>query len=489
MISQRIVKTAEELPKVYENTTNFENYTFTHTRTRDKFRKELLRLKAIDDEKLEKLSQDKNYTKKRKPIDESPICYKRSHPDDDDGNDQPDHGCMAKFNETIDLKSKEASIFLPLDVFDKGEKPMKWIKNLINVSAPFTDGNLTRIIHRSKGLDKAFFANYKLDPTIAWQYFCNSTGMFRHFPATNWSFYPINMYDCRMRHWFTGAAASSKDILILIERSGSMLRKRMQIAVDVVRNILDTLTPNDYFNVLHFNEAAEFLTKCAQGLVQATSSNVFDIKRNLEEIEPRGQTDLAEALTLAFDILSNHTETSSNCNQVIMLITDGMEYNETIQKIFREYNWERGNNVRVFSYLIGEQIPEGDYEQVKLMACENRGYYTQIDTTKETREQALKYIPIMARPLALSNQQSPVVWTNVYVDIIDPIRTTNYDWNCKQSEVQRERVVNYLYEYDWYPCIQMNDPEESDPKYRKFVFMTTVSMPAYERGVNAVSIS
>lgn len=115
------MKTAEELPKVYENATNFDNYNFTHTRVRDTFRKDYLALKEIEDARLEKLSQDKNYTKKRKPVNESPFCYKRSHPDDDDGDDQPDHGCMAKFNETLNLKSKEASVFLPVDVYDKGD--------------------------------------------------------------------------------------------------------------------------------------------------------------------------------------------------------------------------------------------------------------------------------------------------------------------------------------------------------------------------------
>lgn len=117
------MRTAEQLPKVYENTTNFENYTFVHTRVRDKFRKEFLRLKVLEDERLEKLSQEKNYTKKRKPVDESPICYKSNNPADvnsDDG--EEDFGCMAKFNETLDLKSREASVFLPVDVFDKGEQ-------------------------------------------------------------------------------------------------------------------------------------------------------------------------------------------------------------------------------------------------------------------------------------------------------------------------------------------------------------------------------
>lgn len=294
------------------------------------------------------------------------------------------------------------------------------------------------------------------------------------------------MYDCRTRHWFAGAAASSKDILILVERSGSMHGERIAISIDVVRNILDTLTPNDFVNVLQFNETYEYLLECAPGLIQATSSNIFELKHALTNIVPYGQTDLAEALSDAFDLLDTHKRGSANCNQVIMLVTDGMEYNETIQAIFREKNWNKNNNVRVFSFMIGDQIPIGDYEQVKLMACENRGYYTQIDTLSETREQALKYIPIMARPLALSSQIGPLSWSNVYVDIADSYRLTNHDWNCRQSEVQRQRVVEYLKEYDWYPCIRMDDLEEWNTEYRKYVFMTTVSMAAYERGINAV---
>lgn len=127
-----------------------------------------------------------------------------------------------------------------------------------------------------------------------------------------------------MRHWFTGAASSSKDVLILVERSGSMVGERIAIAIDVVRNILDTLTSNDFVNVLQFNDTFEYILECAPGLIQATTSNIFELKQSLGEIKPRGQTDLAEALWEAFDVLAKHKASSANCNQVIMLITDGM---------------------------------------------------------------------------------------------------------------------------------------------------------------------
>jgi voltage-dependent calcium channel alpha-2/delta-3 len=222
-----------------------------------------------------------------------------------------------------------------------------------------------------------------------------------------------------MKHWYTNAASSSKDIIILMEQSGSMNLSRLFIAQDVVRNILDTLSVNDYVNVFTFNDSVYSLIDCNKDfLAQATSQNIFQFKQALNDVHAKGQTDLAEALYKAFDLLDATKRKGAHCNQVIMLITDGMEYNETIQEIFKKYNWEKNFPVRVFSYLIGEMIPEHDYEQVKTMACDNRGFYVQIDTKTETREQVLKYIPVMSRPLAFNRTQNPVVWSSMYADVL-----------------------------------------------------------------------
>ena len=51
------------------------------------------------------------------------------------------------------------------------------------------------------------------------------------------------------------------------------------------------------------------------------------------------------------------------------------------------------------------------------MACENKGYFTHVTTLAEVKEQVLKYIPVMARPLVLFRETHPVKWTGVYADI------------------------------------------------------------------------
>jgi voltage-dependent calcium channel alpha-2/delta-3 len=52
-----------------------------------------------------------------------------------------------------------------------------------------------------------------------------------------------------------------------------------------------------------------------------------------------------------------------------MVITDGMP--DTYKDIFDEYNWKPDMRVRVFTYLIGDEQPEG--HEMKSIACSNNG--------------------------------------------------------------------------------------------------------------------
>ena len=58
------------------------------------------------------------------------------------------------------------------------------------------------------------------------------------------------MYDCRARQWYIQTAASPKDIVVLLDISGSMTGLRKGIALNVVHNILDTLNEDDYVTVM-----------------------------------------------------------------------------------------------------------------------------------------------------------------------------------------------------------------------------------------------
>lgn len=46
--------------------------------------------------------------------------------------------------------------------------------------------------------------------------------------------------------------------------------------------------------------------------------------------------------------------------------------------------------------------------------------------------------------------------------------------------MQRERIVKYLKTSEHYPCIEERD-KDAEINFRKYAFMTTVSMPAFEQ--------
>lgn len=210
-----------------------------------------------------------------------------------------------KFSDYINLSI--SSVHVPTNVYDRAKNVIKAIK-------------------WSDTLDNIFESNYKRDPSLFWQYFCSSTGFLRQFPATKWKFDPVDLYDCRMRHWYISAANSQKDVIILVDNSGSMTGQKKDIARHIVENILDTLTPNDFVNIFTFsNEIRDVIDCFGDTLVQANSANIRVMKEALHHIETNELANFTAALTRAFDVLTEYRESreGANCNQAIMLISDG----------------------------------------------------------------------------------------------------------------------------------------------------------------------
>merc|ERR1712226_1233164 len=150
------------------------------------------------------------------------------------------------------------------------------------------------------------------------------------------------------------------------------------------------------------------------------------------------------ALTAAFTLLERYRtkKIGAEANQAFMLVTDGVPY--TYENIFQEYN-QPHKPVRVFAYLIGREI--SDLEAAKWMACENKGYFTHVTTLAEVKEQVLKYIPVMARPLVLFRETHPVKWTGVYADIEVPNERSLWVIGLKKPMTRRKFRVRQSYNH------------------------------------------
>ncbi|KAG7172933.1 Voltage-dependent calcium channel subunit alpha-2/delta-1-like 2 [Homarus americanus] len=258
-------------------------------------------------------------------------------------------------------------------------------------------------LHWSATVDRVFQENFEGDSTLAWQYFGAQTGFMRVYPATTWYVPPnlIDLYDARLRPWYVQGSVSPKDMIILMDRSGSVHGQTFTIMKWAVKTLIDTLGENDFVNVAAFNSTTEWVNNCSycevnnttdnlectQPLVQASTTNKKLLFQAIDKLEDGGMASYTNALTFAYDAFKQFEGTrkegeGANCHKTIMLFSDGgTEWPEEVFKKFHADNYTK--SVRVFTYAVGPHpIPTAVLKQ---MACSTGGKYSVITTRSSVR--------------------------------------------------------------------------------------------------------
>ncbi|XP_074196762.1 voltage-dependent calcium channel subunit alpha-2/delta-1 isoform X8 [Rhinolophus sinicus] len=270
----------------------------------------------------------------------------------------------------------------------------------------------------TSALDEVFKKNRDEDPSLLWQVFGSATGLARYYPASPWvdnSRTPnkIDLYDVRRRPWYIQGAASPKDMLILVDVSGSVSGLTLKLIRTSVSEMLETLSDDDFVNVASFNSNAQDVS-CFRHLVQANVRNKKVLKDAVNNITAKGITDYKKGFSFAFEQLLNYNVSRANCNKIIMLFTDGGE--ERAQEIFTKYNKDK--KVRVFTFSVGQH--NYDRGPIQWMACENKGYYYEIPSIGAIRINTQEYLDVLGRPMVLAGDKAKQVqWTNVYLDALE----------------------------------------------------------------------
>nr|CAH8842656.1 unnamed protein product [Trichobilharzia regenti] len=275
---------------------------------------------------------------------------------------------------------------------------------------------LQRVGNWTTGLDEVFKLNAKSDPTLKWQYFGSSTGFFKYYPGAMWEIqldeYRLDFFDCRSQPWYLQASAYPKEMIILIDKSGSMKGRSDIISNATAAEILNTLTENDYFNVMLFSDITMYADPMiTDRLIQATKFNKDKMIKNFRKFSPNGTASYENAITEVFALFNKTDEkfpANRKCNRMVMIITDSAP--GSYEHLFKEFNPQK--NVRVFTYLLGQHSSAEEY--VEELACVNRGYAVNIATLADVKENVLKYLDITARSNALQDD-AYFVWTGVGV--------------------------------------------------------------------------
>lgn len=107
-----------------------------------------------------------------------------------------------------------------------------------------------------------------------------------------------------------------KQVVFVLDRTGSMAGEKIKQARKSLLFCLNSLHPNDRFDVITFNESPDVLMKA---LEPATQENVARARRFVQDIEASGGTNIDEALRAALDLLRKENGTQ----KMIVFLTDG----------------------------------------------------------------------------------------------------------------------------------------------------------------------
>jgi Ca-activated chloride channel family protein len=119
--------------------------------------------------------------------------------------------------------------------------------------------------------------------------------------------------------------ARPRDVVLVLDRSGSMGGWKIVAARRAAARIVDTLTGRDRFAVLTFDNTAEFPTGLAPGLVEASDRNRYRAVEHLARVQARGGTEMLAPLTEAVALLAGD---QPDRERVLVLVTDGQIGNE-----------------------------------------------------------------------------------------------------------------------------------------------------------------
>merc|ERR1719473_231377 len=239
-------------------------------------------------------------------------------------------------------------------------------------------------------------------PQTGWHFSgFQQTGMYRNWP----SIYQCRTEkqcsgcsDARFRGWYAGAASGPKDVVIIIDKSGSM-------------------GSGGGGRLLPMNEA-----------------NRASLKQFVGEQSPGGRTFMKTAFNTAFDVLGSSRRDAShtsNCSQIILFLSDGEPTaGEEPEALITQRNGGRSyaqaddpeaqtaaHHTRIFTYAFGDDAPTA---LMKRIACANSGVFQKIgDSDRDELKAAMaSYFVYLAAglPGARTGAAPAVTWTDQYED-------------------------------------------------------------------------
>jgi Ca-activated chloride channel family protein len=189
--------------------------------------------------------------------------------------------------------------------------------------------------------------------------------------------------------------AMPKDIVFVIDRSGSMAGEKIEQAKNALQYILGRLGESDRFAIVSFDDIIESQSTTLQRITDRT---IQDARSYVARLYDRGNTDIDSALHLGLTLI-DRAGFRSDASRMIVFLTDGLptagvtDEGAIVERV-RRANDETGASLHVFG--VGYDVNTHLLDDI---ASQNNGTVTYVQPGENLEGVLTSFYEVIAHPL------------------------------------------------------------------------------------------
>jgi len=222
-----------------------------------------------------------------------------------------------------------------------------------------------------------------------WLFYGSKDGVLINFPGIVWDEDIAEdtcgtTYDARIRPWHMTGATGPKNVVLILDTSGSMSRyNRISMLKQAAKAVLDATTFADFIGIVEFNSYASTyadLTTLARAMPEFKEI-LFGF---IDGFSPGGSTNMLDGFKRAFKLVddSNEKNYGAGCHTTYVLVTDGEwagEGNPTSTIVDRQITHSDEH-----FFVVGLGDDKEVFVGLKDLSCKTGAIYTQTNDGDES---------------------------------------------------------------------------------------------------------
>jgi Ca-activated chloride channel family protein len=188
------------------------------------------------------------------------------------------------------------------------------------------------------------------------------------------------------------AKALPKDVVFVVDTSGSMAGPKIEQARNALRFCLRSLGPDDRFSIVPFStEPRPF----RDALVGADAANRAAAEKFVDAIEAAGGTAIDDALRTGLSMLGARAKDDAR-PAIVLFVTDGLPtIGETNVETILKNAASRSGDARLFVFGVGDDV---NTKLLDRLAEDNRGARDYVSSTESIEEKVSNLYGKLAKP-------------------------------------------------------------------------------------------